>query len=55
VCSRVVVQGLYVRPVVFTGISNQSRVAREEIFGPVTCVFKVPHTTRTTRTRTRGR
>ncbi|ELR24153.1 betaine aldehyde dehydrogenase [Acanthamoeba castellanii str. Neff] len=33
-------KGLYVRPVVFTGISNQSRVAREEIFGPVTCVFK---------------
>jgi acyl-CoA reductase-like NAD-dependent aldehyde dehydrogenase len=32
--------GLFVRPVVFTGVTNESRVAREEIFGPVTCVMK---------------
>ena len=28
------------RPVIFTGLGNDSRVAREEIFGPVTCVIK---------------
>ncbi|MBX6366417.1 MAG: aldehyde dehydrogenase family protein [Rhodospirillales bacterium] len=33
-------KGLFVQPVIFTGISNDSRVAREEIFGPVTCVIK---------------
>jgi aldehyde dehydrogenase (NAD+) len=32
--------GLFVRPVIFTGLQNDSRVAREEIFGPVTCVIK---------------
>lgn len=32
--------GLYVRPVIMTGIANDNRVAREEIFGPVTCVMK---------------
>lgn len=32
--------GLFVRPVVFTEIARTSRLAREEIFGPVTCVFK---------------
>jgi aldehyde dehydrogenase (NAD+) len=32
--------GLFVRPVIFTGLSNESRLAREEIFGPVTCVIK---------------
>jgi acyl-CoA reductase-like NAD-dependent aldehyde dehydrogenase len=32
--------GLYVQPVIFTGLSNNSRVAREEIFGPVTCVIR---------------
>ncbi len=32
--------GLFVRPVVLTGVTNDSRVAREEIFGPVTCVMK---------------
>ena len=32
--------GLFVRPVIFTGVNNDSRVAREEIFGPVTCVIK---------------
>jgi acyl-CoA reductase-like NAD-dependent aldehyde dehydrogenase len=33
-------QGLFVRPVIFTGATNDSRLAREEIFGPVTCVIK---------------
>jgi acyl-CoA reductase-like NAD-dependent aldehyde dehydrogenase len=32
--------GLFVRPVLFTGLSNTSRLAREEIFGPVTCIIK---------------
>ncbi|HEX2115100.1 MAG TPA: aldehyde dehydrogenase family protein [Alphaproteobacteria bacterium] len=32
--------GLFVRPVIFTGVGNDSRIAREEIFGPVTCVIK---------------
>jgi aldehyde dehydrogenase (NAD+) len=32
--------GLFVRPVIFTGLDNNSRLAREEIFGPVTCVIK---------------
>lgn len=31
---------LYVQPVIFTGLDNSSRVAREEIFGPVTVVIK---------------
>jgi acyl-CoA reductase-like NAD-dependent aldehyde dehydrogenase len=32
-------EGLFVQPVLFTGIPNDHRVAREEIFGPVTCVI----------------
>lgn len=32
-------QGHFVRPVVFTGLDNRSRLAQEEIFGPVTCVI----------------
>ncbi|VTU46677.1 Betaine aldehyde dehydrogenase (plasmid) [Variovorax sp. SRS16] len=32
--------GLFVRPVLFTGLGNDSRLAREEIFGPVTCFIK---------------
>jgi aldehyde dehydrogenase (NAD+) len=32
--------GLFVRPVIFTGIGNDHRIAREEIFGPVTAVIK---------------
>jgi len=32
--------GLFVQPVIFTGATNDSRVAREEIFGPVTCIIK---------------
>lgn len=33
-------EGLFVRPVIFTGLDNSSRLAREEIFGPVTCVMR---------------
>ncbi|HLJ62591.1 MAG TPA: aldehyde dehydrogenase family protein, partial [Stellaceae bacterium] len=33
-------RGFYVQPVIFTGISNDHKLAREEIFGPVTCVIK---------------
>src|SRR4051812_36616206 len=33
-------KGFFVQPVIFTGLGNDSRVAREEIFGPVSCVIK---------------
>ncbi|HVJ54798.1 MAG TPA: aldehyde dehydrogenase family protein [Aliidongia sp.] len=33
-------KGLFVRPVIFTGVSNDSRICREEIFGPVTALIK---------------
>ncbi|MDX2101908.1 MAG: aldehyde dehydrogenase family protein [Alphaproteobacteria bacterium] len=33
-------RGLWVRPVLFTDLTNQARVAREEIFGPVTCLIR---------------
>ena len=32
--------GLFVQPVVFLGMTNKSKLAQEEIFGPVTCVIK---------------
>nr|pir carS protein - Azospirillum brasilense [Azospirillum brasilense] len=32
-------RGLFVQPVLFTGLANDHRLAREEIFGPVTCVI----------------
>jgi acyl-CoA reductase-like NAD-dependent aldehyde dehydrogenase len=35
--------GLFVRPVLFTGLGNDSRLAREEIFGPVTCFIRFSH------------
>ncbi|KDR95472.1 Acyl-CoA reductase [Peptoclostridium litorale DSM 5388] len=31
--------GYYVRPVVFTDVTNDMRIAKEEIFGPVLCVI----------------
>jgi aldehyde dehydrogenase (NAD+) len=31
--------GYFVRPTVFTGVANDMRIAREEIFGPVLCVI----------------
>jgi acyl-CoA reductase-like NAD-dependent aldehyde dehydrogenase len=33
-------RGRFVQPVIFTEVSNDSRIAREEIFGPVTCVLR---------------
>jgi acyl-CoA reductase-like NAD-dependent aldehyde dehydrogenase len=33
-------KGLFIQPVVFTGISNDHRVCKEEIFGPVTAIVK---------------
>ena len=32
-------KGLFIRPMVFTGLPTGSRLVQEEIFGPVTCVF----------------
>ena len=32
-------QGLFIQPHIFTGLPNDSRLVRQEIFGPVTCVF----------------
>ncbi|MEZ5592468.1 MAG: betaine-aldehyde dehydrogenase [Gammaproteobacteria bacterium] len=32
-------QGLFVQPTVFTEVQDSMRIAREEIFGPVMCVF----------------
>lgn len=32
--------GLFVRPIIFTGIPNDATLCREEIFGPVTCIIK---------------
>ncbi len=32
-------KGLYIRPHIFTGLTKASRLVKEEIFGPVTCVF----------------
>jgi acyl-CoA reductase-like NAD-dependent aldehyde dehydrogenase len=31
--------GYYVQPTVFTGVNNQMKIAREEIFGPVLCII----------------
>ncbi len=32
-------RGWFVRPTIFTGVTNQMRIAREEIFGPVLCLI----------------
>ncbi|MGH3635803.1 MAG: aldehyde dehydrogenase family protein, partial [Mycobacterium sp.] len=32
-------KGYYVRPTVFTNVSNDMTIAREEIFGPVLCML----------------
>ena len=32
--------GFFVQPVIFTGLTNDSRICREEIFGPVTALVK---------------
>ena len=33
-------KGLFIQPMIFTGLDNRHRVAREEIFGPVAAVIK---------------
>jgi acyl-CoA reductase-like NAD-dependent aldehyde dehydrogenase len=33
-------KGLFVQPRIFTGVTNDDRIAREEIFGPVCCVIR---------------
>ncbi|WP_020664696.1 aldehyde dehydrogenase [Amycolatopsis benzoatilytica] len=33
-------EGLFVQPTVFTGVTNDMRIAREEVFGPVAAVIK---------------
>jgi aldehyde dehydrogenase (NAD+) len=33
------VDGLHVAPTIITGVAPDSRIAREEVFGPVVCVF----------------
>ena len=32
-------KGLFIKPHIFTGLPNESRLVQEEIFGPVTVVF----------------
>ncbi|MBP0492292.1 aldehyde dehydrogenase family protein [Pararoseomonas indoligenes] len=32
-------KGLFIQPHIFTGLTKESRLVREEIFGPVTCIF----------------
>lgn len=32
--------GFFVQPVIFTGLSDDSRLSREEIFGPVACMYR---------------
>lgn len=32
-------EGYYIKPVVFTNVTNDMRIAKEEIFGPVLCVI----------------
>lgn len=33
-------RGFFVKPTIFTDVSNDMRIAREEIFGPVLCVLR---------------
>ena len=35
--------GQYVGPTIYTGVSNDMRIAREEIFGPVLVVLPFDH------------
>jgi acyl-CoA reductase-like NAD-dependent aldehyde dehydrogenase len=32
-------KGLFIQPHIFTGLTKDSRLVRQEIFGPVTCIF----------------
>jgi acyl-CoA reductase-like NAD-dependent aldehyde dehydrogenase len=33
-------KGYFLRPTVFTNVTDSMKIAKEEIFGPVVCVFK---------------
>jgi len=33
-------KGYFLRPTVFTNVTDNMKIAREEIFGPVVCIFK---------------
>lgn len=37
-------QGYYINPTIFTQVSNQMRIAQEEIFGPVLCIIPYQNT-----------
>ncbi|MEJ2740357.1 MAG: aldehyde dehydrogenase family protein, partial [Dehalococcoidia bacterium] len=37
-------RGYYIMPTVFTGVTQNMRIAREEIFGPVACIMKFSDT-----------
>lgn len=37
-CAVAAFKGYFLSPVVITGVSDDSRLMKEEIFGPVTCV-----------------
>ena len=32
-------KGYFVKPTIFTGVNNDMRIAQEEVFGPVTCIY----------------
>ena len=38
---RVGDKGFFIKPTIFTGVRNDMRIAREEIFGPVVCVLRL--------------
>ena len=33
-------KGYFLRPTVFTNVTDNMKIAKEEIFGPVVCIFK---------------
>ncbi|XP_006628723.1 retinaldehyde dehydrogenase 3 [Lepisosteus oculatus] len=33
-------RGLYIQPTIFSGVKDHMRIAKEEIFGPVQCIFE---------------
>ena len=42
--NRLEMQGFYVQPTVFSGVTDSMAIAQEEIFGPVMCVLKFKET-----------
>jgi alpha-ketoglutaric semialdehyde dehydrogenase len=40
-CLELETKGFYLAPTLFTGATNDMRISREEIFGPVACVIRV--------------